>query len=113
MMQSVLFTTARKVTPHELMTHVLNDRSLAGKYADVLEKYYLLHWNGSYLRKANKQGVVIHQDDAYFLIFKDCTPETAYHAEQVRISFRKLPEDAGLPNYAMVTIITEPNHQQQ
>jgi hypothetical protein len=87
------------------MTHVINDRSLAEKYSQQLVKYYLLHWEGAYLRKVNKQGVICHQDDFYFLVFKDCTPESAYRSPQVAISFRRMPDESNLPNYAMVTVL--------
>ena len=69
--------------------------------AESLDKYYILHWQGSYiLSQSNQFGpddIIIHQDTRYRVKF--VSPLTAWELvnkpdAQYKLSFRKLPKKA-------------------
>lgn len=77
---------------------ITNEFYLTQEYvAENLDKYYLLHWQGSYLMETIRQSplyfnrdCIVHQDTKYIVIFQDVTPWHLVNnqSEQYRLSFR-------------------------
>ena len=86
------------------MSDIINNKHLEIKFRKICTSYYLLYWRGEHLKSLNVNGSVQHNGITYVLVFKDTTPYTAYHASQVRISFRVIPDYISNCNYAVVTI---------
>lgn len=64
-----------------------------------LQAYYLLQWEGKYLAKQIVNGTVLDSDGyEYAVVYRSCTPSSAFKSEQIRISFRQ----SALGNFAIV-----------
>jgi hypothetical protein len=58
-------------------------------YRDLYNMYFLLYWKGSYLKERNKEGILTYDFSIpYRIIFTNITPEEAYKASQIKLSFR-------------------------
>ena len=88
----------------EFMSDMINNKHVEIKFRKICTSYYLLYWRGEHLKSLNINGSIMHNGISYVLVFKDTTPYTAYHAAQVRISFRVIPDYISNCNYAVVTI---------
>ena len=88
------------------MSDIINNKHLETKFRKICTSYFLLYWRGEHLKSLNVNGSIQHNGLTYVLVFKDTTPYTAYHASQVRISFRVIPDYISNCNYAVVTIKT-------
>ena len=86
------------------MSDVINNKHVEIKFRKICTSYYLLYWRGEHLKSLNINGSIMHNGISYVLVFKDTTPYTAYHAAQVRVSFRVIPDYISNCNYAVVTI---------
>ena len=58
------------------------------EYLDTLSRYYLIYWSPEYFFEQMQNGLLIHQDKEYVVVYHKCTPTKLKNARQVALSFR-------------------------
>lgn len=69
-----------------------------------LAEYFLLYWEGKYFKERMKEGKICGESGPYIVGYNKCTPELAFHATQLHLSFRKPKTEFNLPGYVVVSL---------
>lgn len=74
-----------------LASEILTSWEISPEHIPLLEKYYLLHWNGEYFSTLYNRtsGRFLHQDCVYQIIFHEGSMSEVLTAAKVLVSFRK------------------------
>lgn len=77
------------IIPTSTFSHrIINDFSLSDTDILNLDRYYLLHWSGKFLRKTyDNEAVITRENIRYQMVFKSDIRE-CFKSSQVMISFR-------------------------
>lgn len=98
-----------KLTEHidkSVLRYITNNIfTVPEQYLDLYQKYLLLYWEGSYLKnKINLGTIQYNYIPSCSVIFQNCTPEKAYKAAQVRLSFRVPKPEFGIYPVVLIQI---------
>jgi hypothetical protein len=95
------FNKSKRVHMYELINNWELYNVNEGKTVPLLYSYFLLYWQGSYLKRTIKDGTIRDLADIpYIVVWYNCKPHEAFRAEQVAISFRA----SAIGNFALVKL---------
>lgn len=76
--------------PHDIKHAAINTWQMPFSLTDYwFDRYYILHWQGSYLIDQVNQGVIKH-DGVSYRINWITVPTLCYKSDQVMLSFRRI-----------------------
>lgn len=61
--------------------------------------YFIHQWQGKYLRKEVKEGIITLNGITYAVVYRGCSPTVAFKAAQVKCSFRA---SSSIGNFVLV-----------
>ena len=71
-----------------LKSALINNWNLESNPVWPLQEYFLLKWEGDYLRTQLKNGCIKRNNTNYLVVWHRCTPVQAFRSEWVLLSFR-------------------------
>lgn len=76
--------------PYSVRYEAVNSWSLNHNVVDKwFDKYYILHWDGTWLAEQVSQGVILH-DGCRFRVNWITVPTVCYRSATVQLSFRRI-----------------------
>jgi len=97
--------------PKELVLHsvLINDFYLSHSERSSLDKYYIHHWTGEYLKSQMcpefdwySEGVITHQDTSYIVICPDYLRKKYWKQLELKLSFRAPKKEFNIPPYVLI-----------
>lgn len=90
----------------KLHSELINTFTLQSDEINALDRYYILHWQPAHFLQEMKEGIIVHQDIKYLVIYKNCNIIKIRNAPaQIALSFRKPKAEYNLCNYVIVKVI--------
>jgi hypothetical protein len=84
-----LASLARSI-PYHVRWTAINSWEIEPAVKDQwFNKYYLMQWDGTWLKQKNSNGTITHDGVCYFIEFVT-VPELCYQSKEVSLSFRRI-----------------------
>lgn len=100
--------------PRSMLAYLLINRfHIPNAFQDLVQNYYILRWEGKYLKQRIVDGTLLHQGRQYIVVFHNCTYGQATGKDQVFLSFRVPMEDYELPSYVLIKPDVQAQEQEQ
>lgn len=100
-------------TKHDVFTAATRQWDIPRVMRKCFQSYFILHWNGHFVRAAIRNGTINKDNTLYNVVFiRGMTPSKLLTGVQVRLSFRKPIREYEMPGFVLLAPLKQDEESQ-